>query len=120
MKVPIGFQLSRQAHESPSVHLENIACGTEISFTCFRPGNTNFFVLIQTFQLNQEEHYHDMLNDSGQDGWSLKESMPLPKKLAKCMQDVDVLGMKIRHKVKFNIALHNPDGHISEVSIPIS
>jgi len=70
--------------------------------------------------LNQEEHYHDLLNESGQDGWSLKESMPLPKNLAKCMQDVDVLGMKIRHKVKFNIALHNPDGHVSEVGFLFS
>jgi hypothetical protein len=35
--------------------------------------------------------------------------------LSKCLQDVDVHGIKIRHKVKFNIALHNPDGHISEV-----
>jgi hypothetical protein len=39
----------------------------------------------------------------------------LPKTLSKCLQDVDVHGIKIRHKVKFNIALHNPDGHISEV-----
>jgi hypothetical protein len=67
------------------------------------------------FELNEDEHYMDMLDDSGQDGFRLKEIMPLPKKLSKCMQDVDVNGIKIRHKVKFNIALHNPDGHVSEV-----
>jgi hypothetical protein len=44
--------------------------------------------------------------------------MPLPKRLSKCLQDVDVHGIKIRHKVKFNIALHNPDGHVSEVRLP--
>jgi hypothetical protein len=69
-----------------------------------------------TFELNDEEHYHDMLDDSGQDGYTLHEKMPLPKRLSKCLQDVDVHGIKIRHKVKFNIALHNPDGHVSEVS----
>jgi len=68
--------------------------------------------------LNDEEHYHDMLDDSGQDGYTLHERMPLPKRLSKCLQDVDVHGIKIRHKVKFNIALHNPDGHVSEVRLP--
>jgi hypothetical protein len=69
-----------------------------------------------SFELNDEEHYHDILNDEGQDGYTLTERMPLPKNLSRCLQDVDVHGIKIRHKVKFNIALHNPDGHISEVS----
>ena len=69
-----------------------------------------------TFELNDDEHYHDILNESGQDGYTLNEKMPLPKRLSKCLQDVDVHGIKIRHKVKFNIALHNPDGHVSEVS----
>jgi hypothetical protein len=69
-----------------------------------------------TFELNDEEHYHDVLDESGQDGYTLNEMMALPKRLSKCVQDVDVHGIKIRHKVKFNIALHNPDGHVSEVS----
>lgn len=67
-----------------------------------------------TFELS-EEHYHDMLDDSGQDGYSLKQTLPLPKSLKKCLQDVETHGIKIRHKVKFNVALHNPDGHTSEV-----
>jgi hypothetical protein len=67
------------------------------------------------FELNDEEHYHDMLGETGQDGYILNEMMPLPKRLAKCLQDVDVHGIKVRHKVKFNVALHNPDGHVSEV-----
>jgi hypothetical protein len=69
-----------------------------------------------TFELDDEEHYHDMLDDNGQDGYVMKEKMPLPKKLSKYLQDVEVHGIKIRHKVKFTIALHNPDGHVSEVS----
>jgi len=69
------------------------------------------------FEMNEEEHYRDMLNESGQDGYTLNEMMLLPKRLSKCLPDVDVHGIKIRHKVKFNIALHNPDGHISEVCL---
>lgn len=68
-----------------------------------------------SFELG-EDAYHDVLNEGGSDGFVFEETMPLPKQLSKCMQDVDTNGLKIRHKVKFNIALHNPDGHISEVS----
>ena len=71
-----------------------------------------------SFEMNEEEHYHDMMNESGQDGWVLKESLPLPKSLKLCMQDVDTEKIKIKHKVKFIIALENPDGHISEVCRP--
>ncbi|RDW75124.1 hypothetical protein BP6252_06266 [Coleophoma cylindrospora] len=74
------------------------------------------------FELNEEEHYRDLLDENGQDGYTLKESMPLPKRLSRCLQDVDVNGIKIRHKVKFNIALHNPDGHVSELraTLPVT
>lgn len=68
-----------------------------------------------TFELDEEQHYQDLINEDGQDGYTMSEHMPLPKRLSRCIQDVDVHGIKIRHKVKFNIALHNPDGHISEV-----
>lgn len=68
------------------------------------------------FEVDEEQHYHDMLTTEGQDGYKLKEVLPLPKKLSKCLQDVEIHGIKIRHKVKFNIALMNPDGHVSEVS----
>ncbi|KAF8864710.1 hypothetical protein BDZ45DRAFT_736833 [Acephala macrosclerotiorum] len=74
-----------------------------------------------TFELT-DENYQDMLDDNGQDGYTLKEKMPLPKSLSRCLQDVDVHGIKIRHKVKFNIALHNPDGHVSELraTLPVT
>jgi hypothetical protein len=68
------------------------------------------------FQMSRDEHYTEMM-ESGQDGWELKEKLPLPKSLAKCMQNVEILGIKIRHKVKFNVSLLNPDGHTSEVSL---
>lgn len=66
-----------------------------------------------------DEHYHEVLNESGQDGWLIKEQLPLPKSLKECMQDVETPGIKIRHKLRFVIALENPDGHISEVRYSI-
>lgn len=68
-----------------------------------------------SFELS-EDHYQDVLNEHGQDGYVFNHNLPLPKRLRRCLQDVDIHGIKIRHKVKFNISLHNPDGHISEVS----
>lgn len=69
-----------------------------------------------TFEMNDEEHYQDILDETGQDGYVLQQTMPLPKSLRRCLQDCETNGIKIRHKVKFNVALHNPDGHTSEVS----
>lgn len=70
------------------------------------------------FEMN-EQNYHEVLDDeSGQDGYVFSESLPVPKTLRKILQDVDVHGIKVRHRVKFNIALHNPDSHISEVNLP--
>ncbi|KAH8816185.1 carbon catabolite repression protein-like protein cred [Xylogone sp. PMI_703] len=73
------------------------------------------------FELN-EDNYRDILNEEGQDGWVLNEWLPLPKRLSKCMQDVDMSGIRIKHKVKFNIMLHNPDGHVSELraTLPVT
>ncbi|CAL3962591.1 hypothetical protein PZA11_000292 [Diplocarpon coronariae] len=74
-----------------------------------------------TYEL-KEEDYTEFLDPDGQDGWILREKMPLPKSLKSCVQDMDVHGIKIRHKVKFNIALNNPDGHVSELraTLPVT
>lgn len=69
-----------------------------------------------TLSVNNEEHWNDMIEDSGQEGWILNTQLDLPRKLGKCMQDTNVHGIKIRHKLKLVVALHNPDGHVSEVS----
>jgi hypothetical protein len=67
------------------------------------------------FELNDEEHYQDILDENGQDGYYIQKTLPLPKKLSKCLQDAEACGIKIRHRVKIHLALHNPDGHVSEV-----
>ncbi|KAK4190926.1 hypothetical protein QBC35DRAFT_376850 [Podospora australis] len=72
--------------------------------------------------VNREEHWQNMIEDTGQEGWVLNTSLNLPKKLAKCLQDVNVKGIKIRHKLKLIVALKNPDGHVSELraTLPVS
>lgn len=76
-----------------------------------------------SFELDEDKHYMQMLDEEvGQDGYLLKETLPLPKTLKKCVQDCETHGIKVRHRVKFNIALHNPDGHTSELraTLPVS
>ncbi|VBB80206.1 Putative protein of unknown function [Podospora comata] len=79
---------------------------------------------IETWRLpiTREEHWQDMINDSGQEGWVLNTSLNLPKKLSKCLQDVNTKGIKVRHKLKLVVALKNPDGHISELraTLPVT
>lgn len=72
------------------------------------------------FDVSDEEHYHDVLDENGQDGYYIQKALPLPKKLSKCLQDAEACGIKIRHKLKVNLAMHNPDGHVSEVGYLIS
>ena len=57
-------------------------------------------------------------NVEGQDGYTFSRSIRIPQSLTKCLQTVDALGIKIRHNISFNVQMHNPDGHVSEVSEP--
>lgn len=49
------------------------------------------------------------------EGYQVTRRLNLPKSLTKCLQDTDTRGIRVRHKLKFRIQLHNPDGHVSEV-----
>ncbi|KAK3905237.1 hypothetical protein C8A05DRAFT_12925 [Staphylotrichum tortipilum] len=81
-----------------------------------------------TIQVTKEEHWQDVIHEGGPDGWEGQEgwvvnsSLPLPKKLTKCLQDVNAKGIKIRHKLKLVVALVNPDAHVSELraTLPVS
>ncbi|KAH6640498.1 hypothetical protein F5144DRAFT_97185 [Chaetomium tenue] len=81
-----------------------------------------------TISVTREEHWQDVIQDSGsegwegQEGWVVNTSLNLPKKLTKCLQDVNAKGIKIRHKLKLVVALNNPDGHVSELraTLPVS
>lgn len=52
----------------------------------------------------------------GQDGYVFSRKLSIPQSLRKCLQSVDALGIKTRHNLNFNVQMHNPDGHVSEVS----
>lgn len=54
--------------------------------------------------------------DETAEGYQFTRFLELPKTLSRCLQDTDTMGIKVRHKMKFRIQLHNPDGHVSEVS----
>jgi len=60
--------------------------------------------------------------DEEAEGYQFSRFIELPKTLNKCLQDCNVNGVKVKHKLKFNVQLHNPDGHISELraNLPIS
>ena len=72
--------------------------------------------------MSRDEHWQDMIDDTGQEGWVMNTALDLPRKLGKCLQDVNVHGIKIRHKLKLVVALKNPDGHTSELraTLPVT
>lgn len=71
-------------------------------------------------KITADEHVVDkgedpeILNEEAE-GFEFSRHIELPKTLKKCVQDTEVKGIKIRHKLEFTVQLHNPDGHISEV-----
>ncbi|KAJ2905623.1 carbon catabolite repression protein [Zalerion maritima] len=75
-----------------------------------------------SLKVDRSEHWHDILEETGQEGWVVHAPLPLPKRLRDCIQDVNMPGVKIRHKLRLNVALRNPDGHISELraTLPIT
>ena len=65
------------------------------------------------FQLPRDTEAEDI---EGQEGYMLSRPIPVPQSLRKCVQTIDCLGIKVWHSLIFNVQLHNPDGHVSEVS----
>jgi len=72
--------------------------------------------------VSREEHWQDVIEDTEQEGWVVNANLDLPRKLGVCIQDVNVHGIKVRHKLKLVVSLKNPDGHISELraTLPIT
>ncbi|KAJ5129605.1 Immunoglobulin E-set [Penicillium bovifimosum] len=73
-----------------------------------------------------DEHELDEDNiqviDETAEGYQCTRVLDMPQTLTRCLQDADTRGIKIRHKLKFRVQLHNPDGHISELraTLPVS
>ena len=74
----------------------------------------------QTTRIIVKDEHH-LPNDvkaediNGQEGFVFSRTLALPQSLKKCLQSVDALGIRIRHNLNFNVQMHNPDGHVSEV-----
>jgi arrestin-related trafficking adapter 4/5/7 len=75
---------------------------------------TTRLVTFDMYTLSEEDRA-GILNNEEVDGYQFSRTLDLPKTLRKCMQDTDTEGVKIKHKLKFRLQLHNPDGHTSEV-----
>ncbi|KAJ6151891.1 Arrestin-like N-terminal [Penicillium chrysogenum] len=73
-----------------------------------------------------DEHELDEDNieiiDESAEGYQCTRVLDMPQTLTRCLQDTDTKGIKVRHKLKFRIQLHNPDGHVSELraTLPVS
>jgi hypothetical protein len=70
---------------------------------------------IKTDEYELDEEAHLEIIDEAAEGFQFHRYLDLPTTLSRCLQDTDTKGIKVRHKLKFRIQLHNPDGHISEV-----
>jgi len=71
-------------------------------------------IVTDNYELDEENQLE--IIDESAEGYQFCRYLELPKTLTKCLQDADTKGIKIRHKLKFRVQLHNPDGHTSEVS----
>lgn len=74
--------------------------------------------------MNEDHDFPAGENDdfAFQDRWEVNTTFQVPPSLSKCTQDCTLLNsIKVRHKLKFVIALVNPDGHVSELraSLPV-
>lgn len=72
-------------------------------------------VIDDVYEVNEEGDLG--IIDETAEGYRLSRNLEMPKTLTRCLQDADTHGIKVRHKLKFRIQLHNPDGHVSEVGV---
>ncbi|KAL2012256.1 hypothetical protein VTN00DRAFT_4974 [Thermoascus crustaceus] len=77
-------------------------------------------IVTDNYELDEENQLE--IIDEAAEGYQFCRYLDMPKTLTKCLQDADTKGIKIRHKLKFRVQLHNPDGHTSELraTLPVS
>lgn len=63
-------------------------------------------------QYNDETNDNPMLAD---EMYKFKATLPLPKSLNTCRQDVDSHQLNVTHRFKIMVNLHNPEGHVSQL-----
>jgi len=75
----------------------------------------------RNIQITTHEHGSYENPEDGSEKWVMHTKIELPKSLSKCVQDCEVGPIKVRHKLRVSVQLHNPDGHTSELraSLPV-
>ncbi|CAG8947067.1 unnamed protein product [Penicillium salamii] len=84
----------------------------------------NTYKITRTILTDEHEMDEDSFEiiDEAAEGYHCARVLDMPQTLTRCLQDTDTKGIKVRHKLKFRIQLHNPDGHVSELraTLPVS
>ncbi|KAK4163067.1 arrestin domain-protein, partial [Cladorrhinum sp. PSN259] len=72
--------------------------------------------------INRSEHWQNMIEDTGQEGWVINTILKLPMNLNKCIQDVNAQGIKVWHRLKLVVPFTNPNGHTWELraTLPVT
>lgn len=76
-------------------------------------------VSVCNLEIHDKGHHQDIGSGNVQGVCLLQAALHLPKRFSECVQDTNVWGIKIRHRVRVSLDIHNPDGHISEVIFPL-
>ncbi|KAL4736685.1 HECT-type ubiquitin ligase-interacting protein apyA [Aspergillus similis] len=64
---------------------------------------------------NLDEEYSSKAVES----YQFSRSLQLPRALGQCIQDTEDMGVKVSHKLKIHVRMHNPDAHESELRLAI-
>ena len=85
---------------------------TSSVFTHNRSYSCEITVTKEEWELAEDTQTEDI---DGQDGYRFKRCVKIPRNLRSCVQDVDAVGIKVRHMLIFHINLKNPEGYFSQV-----
>ena len=96
---------------------ESLDVGIYYSTKLFTRRKTNRAIVKDEWTVPEETETEDI---EGAEGYRFSRSLELPRSLRDCIQTVDAMGIKTRHSVMINIQMHNPDSHVSEVTLPCS
>ena len=97
----IGIELEElQDFDTSSVFTHNR------SYSCSR------IVTQEEWETAEDTQIEDV---DGREGYRFQRCVKIPKRLRSCIQDVDAVGIRVRHKLIIQVRLLNPQGHVSEV-----
>ena len=113
--VPLLKGLKIGAISTQLVETHDLTLNPEASDTLRASNKFTRVILNDNYEMDRDSPT-EVLNEQSE-GYQFSRVLDLPKTLKKCLQDADTKGIKIRHKLKFRIQLHNPDEHVSEVSL---